>query len=68
MMIQIQPYDLELYYSTRSDIPIPDGFSRLHLTDTYAQMQKENEVYVEAVMKSLPVSDSKLEETLHAYF
>ena len=65
MMIQIQPYDLEVRYSPGAEIPIPDALSRLHLPDMDTQLQNDIEVYVHTVMKSLPVSDSKLEEIRH---
>ncbi|KAK2716831.1 hypothetical protein QYM36_007097 [Artemia franciscana] len=62
MMIQIQPYDIEVHYSPGSDIPVPDALSRLHLPDVDTKMQNDIEVFVHTVMKSLPVSDSKLDE------
>ncbi|KAK2715001.1 hypothetical protein QYM36_009858 [Artemia franciscana] len=62
MMIQIQPYDIEVHYSPGSDIPVPDALSRLHLSDVDTKMQNDIEVFVHTVMKSLPVSDSKLDE------
>ncbi|KAK2717700.1 hypothetical protein QYM36_006471 [Artemia franciscana] len=58
----IQPYDIEVHYSPGSDIPVPDALSRLHLPDVDTKMQNDIEVYVHTVMKSLPVSDSKLDE------
>ncbi|KAK2707393.1 hypothetical protein QYM36_015178 [Artemia franciscana] len=61
-MIQIQPYDIEVHYSPGSDIPVPDALSRLHLPDVDTKMQNDIEVFVHTVMKSLPVSDSKLDE------
>ena len=64
-MIQIQPYDLEVRYSPGAEIPIPDALSRLHLPDMDTQLQNDIEVYVHTVMKSLPVSNSKLEEIQH---
>ena len=60
MMIQTLPYDLEVIYSPGSDIPVADTLSRLHLPDTDFQIQRDTEAYVHAVMKTLPVSDSKL--------
>ncbi|KAK2724744.1 hypothetical protein QYM36_001288, partial [Artemia franciscana] len=45
-----------------SDIPVPDALSRLHLPDVDTKMQNDIEVYVHTVMKSLPVSNSKLDE------
>ncbi|KAK2709159.1 hypothetical protein QYM36_012977 [Artemia franciscana] len=62
MMIQIQPYDIKVHYSPGSDIPVPDALSRLHLPDVDTKMQNDIEVFVHTVMKSLPVSDSKLDE------
>ncbi|KAK2718380.1 hypothetical protein QYM36_005628 [Artemia franciscana] len=62
MMIQIQPYDIEVDYSPGSDILVPDALSRLHLPDVDTKMQNDIEVFVHTVMKSLPVSDSKLDE------
>ncbi|KAK2713618.1 hypothetical protein QYM36_009479 [Artemia franciscana] len=60
IMIQTLPYDLEVIYSPGSDIPIADALSRLYLPYTDFQMQRDIEAYVHAVMKTLPVSDSKL--------
>ncbi|KAK2704195.1 hypothetical protein QYM36_017493 [Artemia franciscana] len=62
VMIQIQPYDIEVHYSLGSDILVPDALSRLHLPDVDTKMQNDIEVFVHTVMKSLPVSDSKLDE------
>ncbi|KAK2725576.1 hypothetical protein QYM36_000169 [Artemia franciscana] len=62
MMIQIQPYNIEVHYSLGSDIPVPDALSRLHLPDVDTKMQNDIKVFVHTVMKSLPVSDSKLDE------
>ena len=36
--------------------------SRLHLPDVDTKMQNDIEVYVHTVMKSLPMSNSKLDE------
>ncbi|KAK2721380.1 hypothetical protein QYM36_003607, partial [Artemia franciscana] len=65
MMIQIQPYDIEVHYSPGSDIPVPDALSRLHLPDIDTKMQNDIEVFVHTVMKSLPVSNSKLDKIRH---
>ncbi|KAK2707613.1 hypothetical protein QYM36_015351, partial [Artemia franciscana] len=62
IMIQIQPYNIKVHYSPGSDIPVPDALSRLHLPDVDTKMQNDIEVFVHTVMKSLPVSDSKLDE------
>ncbi|KAK2721685.1 hypothetical protein QYM36_003854 [Artemia franciscana] len=61
-MIQIQPYDIEVHYSPGSDIPVPDALSQLHLPDFDTKMQNDIEVFVHTVIKSLPVSDFKLDE------
>ena len=62
MMIQIQSYNIKVHYSPGSDIPVPDALSQLHLPDVDTKMQNDIEVFVHTVMKSLPVSDSKLDE------
>ncbi|KAK2705231.1 hypothetical protein QYM36_017317 [Artemia franciscana] len=47
MMIQTQPYDLEVIYSPGSNIPVADALLRLHLPDTDFQMQRDIKAYVE---------------------
>ncbi|KAK2727377.1 hypothetical protein QYM36_008013 [Artemia franciscana] len=60
MMIQTLPYDLEVIYIPGSDIPVADALSRLSLPNTDFQMQRDIKAYVHSVMKTLPVSNSKL--------
>lgn len=40
LMLQLQPYDLQLQFRLVSAIPVADPFSRLHLPDTDDKLQK----------------------------
>ena len=62
MMLQIQPYDLEVHYIRGKDIPVADALSRLHTSEESDDFQNEIEFHVNSFVKHIPVSDTKMEQ------
>lgn len=62
MLLQMQPYDIEVKYRPGKEIPVPDTLSRHPISDTGPSLSDEADIQVNMVMTSLPVSDRKMHE------
>ncbi|MEW8560660.1 MAG: RNase H-like domain-containing protein, partial [Candidatus Thiodiazotropha sp.] len=62
MMLQLQPYDIEVSHVPGKLIPLADCLSRKSLPDTYPELTEGMDCQVHMVISSLPISDRKLKE------
>jgi transposase InsO family protein len=63
-LLRLQQYDLEVQFTPGSEIPVADTLSRAYLTQEVRPEVPEQEIrcHVHFMIKSLPVSPSKLDE------
>ncbi|WAR26628.1 hypothetical protein MAR_012332, partial [Mya arenaria] len=61
LIMQLQPFDIEVIHKKGSNIPIGDALSRNNVAETYPDMFTKMYAYIHAV-KSLPISDERIEQ------
>ena len=63
-LLRLQKYDLQVEFTPGSEIPVADTLSRAYLTHHVKPEVPEQEIrcHVHSIIKSLPVSASKLDE------
>lgn len=66
MMLQLQRYDLILHHLPGKSIPVADTLSRNFQPHTYPKLSEGMDVHVHTVLKSIPISDCKLEQVRNA--
>ena len=62
MLLQLQDFDLDVIHCRGKDIPLGDALSRNYVTDTFPDLIEGLDTHVHTVLKSLPISDLKLQE------
>ncbi|XP_060558761.1 uncharacterized protein K02A2.6-like [Ruditapes philippinarum] len=62
MLLQLQDFDLDVIHCRGKDIPLGDALSRNYVTDTFPNLIDGLETHVHTVLKSLPISDLKLQQ------
>jgi hypothetical protein len=64
MLLQLQDFDLDVIHCRGKDIPLGNAHWELHMyvTDTVPNLIDGLETHVHTVLKSLPISDLKLQE------
>jgi Integrase zinc binding domain/Integrase core domain len=61
LLMQLQPFDIEVVHKKGSNIPIGDALSRNYAKETYPELFANMDTHVHTV-KSLPISDQKIEK------
>jgi transposase InsO family protein len=62
MLLQLQNFDIEVVHVSGKNIPVADTLSRNFVEDTYSELTEGLDVHIHTVLKSLPVSDNKLQQ------
>ena len=62
MLLQLQPFDIEVLHKKGTSIPLGDALSRNYEFTTYSDMFDGLDTHVHTVMKQLPISDERLEK------
>ena len=62
MLLQLQPFDIEVLHKKGTSIPLGDALSRNYEFKTYSDMFDGLDTHDHTVMKQLPVSDERLEK------
>ena len=64
MLLALRPYRVTVIFKPGRDIPVADALSRLHHEDeleAMAELRKEINLHVHSIVKSIPISDRKME-------
>jgi hypothetical protein len=62
MLLQLHNFDIEVVHVSGKNIPVADTLSRNFVEDTYSELTEGLDVHIHTVLKSLPVSDNKLQQ------
>lgn len=63
MLLQLHRYDIDIVHKAGKVIPVADALSRTFLSDTYPELSSMDAL-VHSVMSSIPINDTRLDETL----
>lgn len=63
MLLQLHRYDIDIVHKACKDIPVADALSRKFLSDTYPELSDSMDALVHSVMSSIPINDTRLDET-----
>ena len=66
MRIRLQRYNVTVQYKPGKSIPVADNLSRNGARDGSAPDDLGHDVYVDAILKQMPLSDDKLEQIRNA--
>lgn len=69
MMLALRPYRTTVVFKPGKEIPVTDALSRLHgqeESEEMANLRKEIDLHVHAIVKSIPISDNKMAEIREA--
>lgn len=63
MLLQLHRCDIDIVHKAGKDIPVADALSRKCLSDTYPELSDSTDALVHSVMSSIPINDTRLDET-----
>lgn len=63
LLLQLHWYDIDIVHKGSKDIPVADVLSRKCLNDTYPELSGSMDALVQSVMSSIPINDTRLDET-----
>lgn len=63
MLLQLHRYDIDIVHKAGKDIPVADALSRKFRSDTYPELSDSMDALVHSVMSSIPINDTRLDET-----
>jgi len=61
MLVQLQNYDIDLYYVPGKDIPLADTLSRKSIPDSQRYTAEGLDAHIHTVISNIPVGDQKTE-------
>jgi len=64
MLLQLQPYDIDLRFLSGKDIPVADTLSRKYLPQTHPEFAAELDSHVHMIISNMPVTDQKMKQII----
>lgn len=61
LLLQLQDFDIDVIHCRGKDIPLGDALSRNFVKDTFPDLIQGLDAHVHTVLKSLPVSDARIQ-------
>ena len=61
MLLQLQPYDVEVIHKKGTNIPLGDALSRNYISETYPELFNDLDTHVHTVLQQVPISEQKFE-------
>ena len=62
MLLQLQPYDIEVIHKKGTNIPLGDALSRNYISETYPELFNGLDTHVHTVLQQVPISEQKFEK------